>query len=60
MPHNIEKGNSGRVFLFIKRLTKIFLWGLLLFIVVSTVREMRNDKVVSKNLSKQASFKELK
>jgi hypothetical protein len=56
----MEKNNNGKLFLFIKRLTKILLWLLLVFIIISTAREMSNGKVVSKNAVKQTYLKESK
>ena len=56
----MEKGNSGRAFLLIRRLTRAILWGLLVFIALSAFKEMRGANATSKNVPNQVVLKGLK
>ena len=57
MPYKYEKGKGRKSFLLMRRITRMLLWGLLVFIVISAVREMNSGNSVSRTAVKQAVLK---
>ena len=57
MPQKDEKDKGGKQFLLMRRITKMLLWGLLLFIVISAFREMSNGNGAPRAAAKQAVLK---
>jgi len=60
MPHKVEKEKNSGPFLLMRRLTRFFLWGLLVFIAISAFKEMSGSNTHARPAAKQTVLQEIK